>query len=104
MENESTNIETTTQTDANTVLAEGFIKQAVADFEKLDEQIRNYLYPILYKMFDEKKLNKGNLPDYKKASDSVTIREFCIGNDGKVSVHIDIHWRGDCYDDEWVSV
>ena len=79
------------------------VKQFIADFEKLDNEIREYLYPIVYKMYEDKKLNKGRLPTYKKAIDAVEIIEFCL-NEDKVSVHVSIHWRGDSCDDEWVSV
>jgi len=82
------------------------LKQSVADFEKLDNEIREYLYPIVYKMYEDKKLNKGRLPTYKIAIDAVEIIKFCL-NEDKVSVHVSIHWRGDSCDgcdDEWVSV
>lgn len=81
----------------NTVLA------AVRQFESIDEQVRDYIYPKLYTLYNEKKLNKGHLPPHRPAKESVTIREF--SSDGeKISVHIDIWWGGDCYDDEYVTL
>jgi len=90
-------VETTTSSpnSTNAVLA------AVRQYEQLDEQIREFLYPKLYKLYEDKKLNKGKLPERRTAKEAITIREF--SSDGeKISVHIDIWWGGDCYDDEYV--
>jgi len=97
--NKEQKIETSTETAivGNTVLA------AVRQFESLDEQLRDYIYPKLYTLYKQKKLNEGRLPPHKSAKESVTIREFC--SDGKkISVHIDIWWGSNCYDYEWVTM
>lgn len=83
--------------DGNTVLV------AVLLFEAIDELVRDYIYPKLYTLYNEKKLNKGNLPPHRQAKESVTIREFS-SNGEKISVHIDIWWGGDCHDDEYVTL
>lgn len=85
------------QTNANAVLV------AVRQYEQLDEQTREFLYPKLYKLYEDKKLNKGKLPERRTAKEAITIREFSSDGD-KISVHIDIWWGGDCYDNEWVTM
>lgn len=89
--------ETAAQTNGNTMLS------AVHQFEVLDNKIRKYLYPKLYTLYNEKKLNKGHLPVYRTAKESITIREF--GSNGeKIGVYIQIWWGGDNYDDEYVTL
>lgn len=97
MDNKEQKVETSTEPAivGNTVLA------AVRQFEAIDEQVRDYIYPKLYTLYNEKKLNKGHLPPHRTAKESVTIREFS-SNGEKISVHIDIWWGGDCNDDEYV--
>ena len=92
-------VETTTSSpnSTNAVLA------AVRRYEELDEQIREFLYPKLYKLYEDKKLNKGKLPERRTAEEAITIREFSSDGD-KISVYIDIWWGGDCYDDEWITM
>lgn len=90
-------VETTTSSPniTNAVLV------AVRQHEQLDEQIREFFYPKLYKLYDDKKLNKGKLPERRTAEEAIIIREFNLDGE-KISIHIDIWWGGDCYDDEWV--
>lgn len=88
----------------NTMLA------AVREYEKIDEQVREYLLPKLHKLYDEKKLNDGKLPN-KKATEAISINSFEASGD-KISVSFDIYWGWGNYDgnrlamtnDEWDAI
>lgn len=69
----------------------------ITQYESIDESIRNYLYPKLYQLYKEGKINNGHLPKNKEAEDSLRIIAFYLNKD-KISVDFDIHWGGDIYD------
>lgn len=99
MNNQEHKVETSTESPivGKAVLA------SIHQYEVIHEQVRNYLYPKLYKLYNDKKLNKGDLPKHKTAKESVTIREFS-SCDEKISVQIDIWWGSDCYDNETLTL
>lgn len=74
------------------------ILELVLKHEALSEEIRSYLYPRLYKLYDDKLLNKGELPSRKTAQESVSILEFYESKE-LVIVSGQIWWGGDIYDD-----
>jgi hypothetical protein len=75
----------------------GNLLELVREYEKLNDQIINQLYPIIHKMYDDKLLNKGHLPTRRTAKESITITEVSTDNEN-ISVKIEIWWGGDCYD------
>ncbi len=69
--------------------------------EKLDDEIRDYLYPKLFKLYDEKKINNGDLPK-KSAKDALYISSYSF-EDNKINVSVDVYWGYCGYDHTRVS-
>jgi len=82
---------------ANTMLS------AVRQIEILNKQVKDYIYPKLYTLYNEKKLNKGHLPPHRSAKESISIQEIS-SDDEKITVQISIWWGGDCTDEDYVSL
>lgn len=74
------------------------MKNKIKQFEILNEEIREYLYPKLYILLIQGKLNKGKYPDHMKPENIVTIREFSIDSNENITVEYDIYWGHGSYD------
>lgn len=73
------------------------IATAIEEHDKLDDQIRGYLYPKLYKLYNEGNLHDGDLPKRKKAEEALSISSFSSSKN-QINVSIELWWGGDIYD------
>lgn len=79
------------------------LKEKVQQFENLDKEIRSFLYPKLYKLLLEGKINDGKYNKNKKPDEILTIREFLL-NKENIIVCVELHWAGDVYDADSLSM
>ncbi len=79
------------------------ISEAILKSDIEDDKIRAFLYPKLYTLFLEGKMNKGHLPKQKKPEDAVSINHYSVTKNN-ISVSINIYWGSGSYDQENVTM
>lgn len=79
------------------------LKEKIQKFESLEEKIRTYLYPKLYKLLLDGKINNGKYNTNRTPEEIISIRDFSVNKDN-ISVGVELWWSGDVYDSDSISM